>query len=317
MSSSATANTTTPFLVGCLLNFFLFGTLLAQVYIYRVCFSKDSWIIKSLVYFLFFAITFDSCLNASDVIFWFGTSFGDLAGFQDPRFDDFYVSVMGSFIAMLVHFFFCFRVFVMRRAVWPICILIALISIAQFVGGVGSGALVYLREHKTEVLKSHSFNADDVLSLQGRVEADLIYVWLIGGPVADVLIAITMATLILTADMQSSTRGIAKNIVNLIIETNALSAAVDLVTLFLFVGFPQKIYCSSTAMNISGIYANTLLATLNNRAIILRNRTNKTSRKVEMSAAASGVQTVSKSVETVGNVESVESMAYAEATEED
>ncbi|KAJ7221780.1 hypothetical protein B0H12DRAFT_1031466, partial [Mycena haematopus] len=116
-------------LIGSLLNFFFFGTLLAQVYVYHVSFSNDSRIVKSLVYFLLFATTFDCCLNALDVTFWYGTSFGDLDSFQSPRFNNFYIPMMGSFIAMLVHFFFCFRIFVLRRALWPVCILIALVCI--------------------------------------------------------------------------------------------------------------------------------------------------------------------------------------------
>ncbi|KAJ7264546.1 hypothetical protein B0H12DRAFT_231268 [Mycena haematopus] len=226
----------TPLLIGSLLNFFFFGTLLAQVYIYHVNFSKDSWTVKFLVYFLLFSITFDSCLNVLDVSFWYVTSFGDTASFEDPRFANFYSPIMGSFIAMLVHLFFCFRIFVIRRAVWPICILIALISMAQFVGGLGSGAHAYHEEFKI-----HVFNANDVTSLQNRVLAALIYLWLTCGAVADVLIAITMTTLILKADMHSSTRGVAKDIVRLILETNTFSAAVNLVALFLFVGFPLVI----------------------------------------------------------------------------
>ncbi|KAJ7235734.1 hypothetical protein B0H12DRAFT_1327414 [Mycena haematopus] len=297
------ASKISPVLIGSLLNFVFFGTLVAQVYIYHLSFSKDSWIVQSLVYFLLFAITIDSCLMASDVSWWYVTSFGDVASFANPRFSNFYAPIMGSFIAMLVHFFFCFRIFVIRRAVWPVCILIALISMAQFVGGLGSGAFAYEEEFKI-----HSTNANEI-KVQDRVLASFLYLWLTGGAVADVLIAIIMTTLILKADMHSSTRGIVKDIVHLILETNTFSAVVDLLALCLFVGFPSSSYCSCPGIIIPGIYANTLLATLNNRAIILRNRTsNRTkqpySQEMEMSLAVSGENHVSATVGTVGNVES-------------
>ncbi|KAJ7264060.1 hypothetical protein B0H12DRAFT_272818 [Mycena haematopus] len=301
-----------PGLIGSLLDFFFFGALLAQVYIYHVCFSKDSWTIKSLVYFLLFALTLDCCLNAADLSFWFVKSFGNFASFENPRFAVFYSTIMGSFIAMLVHFFFCFRIFVIRRTVWPVCILIVLLSTAQFVGGLGTGVHSYREEFKI-----HSFESHDVSSHQDQVLTDLIYFWLIGGAVADVLIAITMATLILKADMHSSTRDTAKDIVHLILETNTFSATVDLVALFVFVAFPDSSYLTCFGFIIPGIYANALLATLNNRAIILRKRTNEPySGKIEMSLAVSGTDNVSGSVGTVrtaGN-ESVEGMTFEEPT---
>ncbi|KAJ7234056.1 hypothetical protein B0H12DRAFT_1327783 [Mycena haematopus] len=293
-----------PILIGSLLNFFFFGILLVQVYIYRVCFSKDSWIIKSLVYFILFAITLGSCLNASDASFWYVTSFGDVAAFGDPRFANFYSPIMGSFIAMLVHFFFCFRIFVIRRAVWPVCIPIALVTVAQFVGGLASGAIAY---------------QDEFGSLQDRVLADFIYLWLTGGAVADVLIAVIMTTLILKADMHSSTRDVAKDIVHLILETNTFSAVVDLLALSLFVAFPSASYCNCPGNIIPGIYANTLLATLNNRAIILRNRTNEPlTDKMEMSPTtgdAIHANNVSGSARSVGSVRSVRSVESVESIE--
>ncbi|KAF7358836.1 hypothetical protein MSAN_01223200 [Mycena sanguinolenta] len=291
---------TSPLLIGSLLNFFLLWDT-TGANIYRICFSRDSWIIKSVVYFTLFAITFDCCLNALDVWFWYIASFGDLDSFQDPRFANFYCPIMGSFIAMIVHLFFCFRIFVIRRTIWPVCILIALISLARFVGGLGSGALAYV-----EQFKIHSFSANDLVSLEDRQHATLIYLWLISGPIADVLIAVTMTTLILRTDMHSATRDVAKDIVRLILETNTFSAAVGLLALFLFVGLPRTTYCSCPGIILPGIYANSLLATLNNRAIMLRNRNEEGySSDIEMPPEVSYPETAS-----IG--ESVESMTFAE-----
>ncbi|KAJ6492098.1 hypothetical protein C8R45DRAFT_1212931 [Mycena sanguinolenta] len=289
-------------LIGSLLNFFSFGTLLAQTYIYHVCFSRDGWLIKSIVYFIIFAITLDCCLNTVDVWFWYVTSFGDLRGFTDPRFATFYSPIMGSFIAMVVHLFFCFRIFVIRRTIWPVCILIAVISLGQFIGGLGSGALAYFEEFKI-----HSFSANDLVSLGNQdSHADLIYLWLVCGPAADVLIAITMTILILKTAVHSATRDIAKDIVRLILETNTFSAFVGLFNIFLFAGFPSTTYCSCPGLVIPGIYANTLLVTLNNRAIMQRNRTDERYLDdVEMPPEVSNAETAS-----IG--ESIGSITFAE-----
>ncbi|KAF8185570.1 hypothetical protein K438DRAFT_2155427 [Mycena galopus ATCC 62051] len=288
-----------PLLIGSLLNFFFFGALLAQVYVYRICFPKDSRRIKFLVYSLLLMTTLDTCLNASDAIFWYSTSFGDFVRFADPRDSSFYSPIMGAVIATVAHLFFSYRILVIRRTVWPLCILITLISMAQLAGGMGSGILSFIQEYKV-----YDFNADDIIGLHTRTHAVLLYLWLTGAPVADVLIAIAMTTLLLKADMHSATRDVVKDIVHLILETNAFSAAVALVALFVFVGFPNTPYTGCPLLILPGIYANTLLVTLNNRAIIRRNRAEQsTAHCVERSIAPGD------SVSGAGSVESVPTFA--------
>ncbi|KAJ7480464.1 hypothetical protein B0H11DRAFT_2025042 [Mycena galericulata] len=109
----------TPQLIGSLLNFFFFGMLLVQSYIYRLCFPKDTLGIKFTVYFILLATTVCTCLNAADVEFWFGTGFGDIARFDDPRNSRIYTPLLGSLIAMLV-------------------------AILQCAGGMGTGILSYM-----------------------------------------------------------------------------------------------------------------------------------------------------------------------------
>ncbi|KAF8144784.1 hypothetical protein K438DRAFT_575107 [Mycena galopus ATCC 62051] len=134
---------------------------------------------------------------------------------------EFLLAIMGAVIATVAHLFFSYRILVIRRTVWPLCILITLISMAQLAGGMGSGILSFIQEYKV-----YDFNADDIIGLHTRTHAVLLYLWLTGAPVADVLIAIAMTTLLLKADMHSATRDVVKDIVHLILETNAFSAAV-------------------------------------------------------------------------------------------
>ncbi|KAJ6563903.1 hypothetical protein B0H19DRAFT_1139949 [Mycena capillaripes] len=255
-----------PLLIGSLLNFFFFGTLLVQVYVYRLCFSKDSLGVKIVVYSILFAMTICTCLNGADVKSWYGTFFGDIQRFADPQNSSIYSPIMGSIIAMIVQLFFCYRIVVIQRAAWPLSIAIALISMAQLAGGVGSGIGSYIEEFGTNV-----FNPDDVIGLHTRPGAVILYyLWLIGGPVADVLIAVTMTYLLLQAQVTSSTRDLVKDVVQLVLETNAFSAAVALLALALYVGLPNTPACGAAVLALPGVYANTLLATLNNRAVIKR-----------------------------------------------
>ncbi|KAJ7169354.1 hypothetical protein C8R43DRAFT_1121228 [Mycena crocata] len=151
-------------LIVSLLNFFFMGTLfIKSVHVYCVCFPKDSLFVRLLVYFIFFAMFICACVNAADVEYWFGFSFGDISCFTHARYSPFYTPIMGSFIAMLVQLFFCCRIFVIERSAWRASVCIGLISMLQAAGCIGAGTYYDL--------------------------------WLAGGATSDVLIAVAMTYL--------------------------------------------------------------------------------------------------------------------------
>ncbi|KAJ7433890.1 hypothetical protein B0H11DRAFT_2208679 [Mycena galericulata] len=235
----------TPQLIGSLLNFFFFGMLLVQSYIYRLCFPKDTLGMKFIVYFILLATTVCTCLNAADVEFWFGTGFGDIARFDDPRNSRIYMPLLGSLIAMLVQIFFSLRMAGMRT--WPISVLVFLIAMLQCAGGMGTGILSYMEAAAVHDTKRTVF----------------VYLWLIGGAAVDLLIAVTMTILILKTP--TAPRDIVKTVVRLIIETNALSAIAAFLGLILYVGLPNTTYWTCPTMVLPAISANTLLLALNHR----------------------------------------------------
>ncbi|KAJ7653168.1 hypothetical protein DFH06DRAFT_1330561 [Mycena polygramma] len=110
-----------PMLIGSLLNFLFFGTLLVQTYTYRICFPRDSFAVKLLVYSTLLAMSVCTCLNGADVESWYGASCGQIQGFKNLHFLNIYSPVMGSLIAAAVQLFFCYRIIVIKRAAWPLC----------------------------------------------------------------------------------------------------------------------------------------------------------------------------------------------------
>ncbi|KAJ7506161.1 hypothetical protein B0H11DRAFT_2272366 [Mycena galericulata] len=263
---------TSATLIGSLCNFFLFGTLVIQVYVYNVCFPKDRPAIKRLgelipssipqsnhpflgslhppVYFVFLAMAVCTCLNAADVHYWYAAGFGDLEKFGEARFSPFYTPIMGSVIALIVQLFYCYRISVFRsNAVWFTAV-IALASFVQAVGGMGDGIKAYIAANEQH----------------DKVRTVLVYMWLVGDAVADILIAITM-THLLTKASDLHTREVVRGVVRLVIETNAFSASVAIVGLILFAGLPTKDYFICPTLVLPGVYANTLLVLLNNRAM--------------------------------------------------
>ncbi|KAK7055420.1 hypothetical protein R3P38DRAFT_3253480 [Favolaschia claudopus] len=266
MPSVALRSITFPILLGALLNSFLLGTLLVQIFIYHSSFPEDSRVFKGLVYFIGLAVTVDTCLNISDVAFWFGTSFGDLSALSDQRYAAFYVPIMGTFVALLAHLFFSYRIWVIRREAWPFCLCISLISLAVFVSGLLGGIFGFIQDDS----KSSS---SDVIKVHDHLHFVTAYIWFIGLVTVDVLTAVVLTVFLLKAKVNESSSNIVNSIIRLVLETNMLSASFAILALVSYLTLPPaNTICAIPAYALSALYANTILATLNNRAIILRAR---------------------------------------------
>ncbi|KAJ7604723.1 hypothetical protein DFH06DRAFT_1349145 [Mycena polygramma] len=161
-----------PLLIGSIVYFFLYGTMLVQAYIYRICFPKDSWGVKLLVVL---AMTVCICLDGHT---WYGKSFGQAQAFDNRHNAPIYSGLMSSVIAAAVQIFFCYRIIVIKRAAWPICVLIALLTIVELVSGMAMGIVP---RHP----QSHSSREETCMRM-----------WLIQGAIADVFIALTMTYLV-------------------------------------------------------------------------------------------------------------------------
>ncbi|KAJ7480817.1 hypothetical protein FB451DRAFT_1238503, partial [Mycena latifolia] len=246
---------TSATLIGSLLNFFLFGTLVIQVYVYNACFPHDRRAIKWLVYTVFVVMAVCTCLNAADAHYWYAAGFGDLAKFGQARFSPFYTPLMGSVIALVVQLFFCYRISVFRAGAAWWSALIAVISLLQAAGGMGGGIKAFIAANEQH----------------DHVRTILVYLWLVGDAVADLMIAGTMTYLLRQAS-EPQTQDIVRGVVRLIIETNTFSASVAIIGLALFAGMPTADYFICPTMILPGIYANTLLVLLNNRAAPSRSR---------------------------------------------
>ncbi|KAJ6571033.1 hypothetical protein DFH09DRAFT_1080003, partial [Mycena vulgaris] len=257
----------TPRLIGSLLNFFLSGILVVQVYVYCVCFPNDQRSIKALVCFVVLAMAVCICLNAQNIVLLYGAGFGDIARFTDVHNRDAYTPILVSVIATLVQLFFCYRILLIRRSVWPLAVLIGLIAMGQCVGGMAMGIRLYIK-----------YGVNDVPM------KDFGNLWLAAAAAADILIAATMTALVVSRHPPLRTPLIFTPALQRIRRprharraprryapgdrTNMLTATVALLVLILFLGVPGTTYYLFPSTILPGIYANTLLATLNNRAVV-------------------------------------------------
>ncbi|KAJ7151162.1 hypothetical protein C8R46DRAFT_494782 [Mycena filopes] len=241
-------------LIGSLLNYLLYGVLAVQVYVYRLSFPNDKASIKWMVYLIFLVETVMTALNGVDMFNWFAAGFGNVLVFAQPGISPAYTPIMGGLMAWLVQWFFCYRIYIIKRQALPLCIFIALVSLLQAAGGVGGGISAYLAANEV-----HDHN-----------RIIFVYIWLIGDVIADVFIAGSMSYLLLaaTAQQHKQTNDIVKRIVRLTIETNAASTVVAIISLILFFGTPNTTFFICPTMVLAKLYANTLLVTFNNRAFV-------------------------------------------------
>ncbi|KAJ7755348.1 hypothetical protein DFH07DRAFT_920574 [Mycena maculata] len=258
-------------LIGSLLNYCLYGVLAVQVYVYRLSFPNDKAAIKWMVYLIFLTETVMTALNGADVFNWFAAGFGNVLSFAQPRISPFYTPIMGSVMALVVQWFFCYRIYIIKREALYFSIFIATISMMQAAGGVGGGISSWLSDNEV-----HDHN-----------RIIFVYLWLVGDAVADILIAGAMSYLLMSASRQQhkQTNDIVKRIVRVTVETNALSMLVAVISLALFYGIPNTTFFVCPTMVLAKLYANTLLVTFNNRAFIHQNGTNTHSVSVNDSYA--------------------------------
>lgn len=159
--------------------------------------------------------------------------------------------MMTAVTSFIVQAYFCYRIWMLNRRLLWLCWIIAVFTVAQSTGAMWGG----------------------ISSLTGRkfdVNKAALFLWSIPSALADILIAVAMSLLLRsTCDGYSSF--VLIRVVQITIETNALTASVAVTSLVLYAAFPNEVYYAFTLDFIGKLYSNTLLVSLNNR-IYFRDR---------------------------------------------
>ncbi|KJA19077.1 hypothetical protein HYPSUDRAFT_204820 [Hypholoma sublateritium FD-334 SS-4] len=221
--------TTSPLLIGTLINWALYGVLSCQTYVYHINFPDDRLWNKALVYGCYIFEVVQTAMTAADLYFWFGTGYGNLARLGEVNISPADTPIFCGIIAAVVQCFFAYRIFTLQNSYRWVCLLIVLTSVVQTGGALATG----IRAFK---LQEYARLHDNVLFPQA------FNVWLIGDTVCDTLIAGAMLLLF----HQSRDGGIGHGtrilgqVVCLIVETNALTAGMALVSFICYVVLPNS-----------------------------------------------------------------------------
>ncbi|KAH8978601.1 hypothetical protein EDB86DRAFT_2815807 [Lactarius hatsudake] len=116
-------------LLGALWNWTLYGVLAVQIYVYSYNFPGDRRLVKLLVYSVFLVETSQTALAGADLYYWFVSGFGNMDHLTAPYVSPFDVPIIGVTVALIVEFFFVYRIWVLsRKSSWFLCLLICLVS---------------------------------------------------------------------------------------------------------------------------------------------------------------------------------------------
>ncbi|KAK0236497.1 hypothetical protein EDD85DRAFT_887239 [Armillaria nabsnona] len=247
-----------PMIVGCLLNWGLFGTLSVQLYLYYLAFPNDRRFTKYLVYGIYVIEFVQTMLVARDMFVTFGYGFGDMDALTRVDLYSLTVPIMGAVAACVGQGFYAYRIFVLSKSriipIFIICISLtnSVASMLTAIYGFQAGTLVRLNTQKMHIAVGISCGATAL---------------------CDILIAICMTYYLMRSTTNfHRTRMLVTRIIRLIIETGSVTAVAALLDVVLFIVIPYQTSYLVPGMLVPKLYANTVYMVLNSRFQIIGGR---------------------------------------------
>ncbi|PBK84752.1 hypothetical protein ARMGADRAFT_1169963 [Armillaria gallica] len=259
------AELTGPFVVACLLNWGLFGTLSVQLYLYYLAFPNDRRFIKYLVYGIYVIEFVQTMLVAHDAFVTFGYSFGDMDALTRINFSWLIGPVMSAVASCVGQVFYAYRIYIVSKSriipIFIICLSLTSSVVAMIIG------IEY-------------FKVGVISNLNNRKTCIAVGISCGAAALCDILIAICMsyyASFFSLSLMRSTTnfrrtRLLVTKIICLTIETGSATAIVALLSFILFILFPHRAYFVTPGMLLAKLCANTIYMVLNSRFQIIGGR---------------------------------------------
>ncbi|PBK67137.1 hypothetical protein ARMSODRAFT_320239 [Armillaria solidipes] len=247
-----------PYIVGCLLNWGLFGTLTVQLYLYYLAFPNDRRFTKYLVYGIYVIEFVQTMFVSHDAFATFGYSFGDMDALARLNFSWLTVPVMSAVVSCVGRVFYAYRIFIVSKS-RTISIFIICLSLTSSVAAMITGI--------------YCFQASDAAKLNSWKTYTAVGIWCGASALCDIIIAICMTYYLMRSTTNfRRTRMLVTKIIRLTIETGSVTAVVALLCLILFVAFPHQTFYSTPALLAPKLYANTVYMVLNSRFQIIGGR---------------------------------------------
>ncbi|KAK0221070.1 hypothetical protein EDD85DRAFT_1028602 [Armillaria nabsnona] len=254
-----------PYIVGCLLNWGLFGTLSVQLYLYYLAFPNDRRFTKYLVYGIYAIEFVQTMLVAHDAFAMYGYGFGDMDALTRINFFWLIGPIMSAIASCVGQVFYAYRIFIVSKSrIIPISIIC--LSLTSSVMGMVIGIGYY--------------KVGNIAELNNRKTCIAVGVSCGAAALCDILIAICMTyyassfshLLMRSTTEFRRTRLLVTKIIRLTIETGSFTAVVALLSFVLFIAFPHQIFFITPGILVPKLYANCVYMVLNSRFQIIGGR---------------------------------------------
>ncbi|KAF8074484.1 hypothetical protein FPV67DRAFT_582938 [Lyophyllum atratum] len=245
-----------PIFIGNLLNYAFMGVLVVQVYFYSLAFKSDRLPLKALVGLVLGLDIIQTGFSTHcswDVLI---VSWGDMAHVQEQTWSVTTLAPMAGSVAFVVQCYYAWRVWILgahHRITLPIVSLICLSGLASFIMSLCYGIAMNL---ELSVIASH-------------LQAKFLVAWLSTSMVCDLLITITLVIQLHLRRNQHFrfVNEVVHRTIRMAIETGALTCGIAIAEL---ASYGRSTYFNMLIILCGKVYSNSLLASLNSRAPILR-----------------------------------------------
>ncbi|KAJ7104448.1 hypothetical protein B0H15DRAFT_766897 [Mycena belliarum] len=238
------------YLIGILLNTFLYGLVLAQFLQYFQTKSDDPLWIRAVVWALLFTDTIHSAVEIYGAWEMGVSNFGNLTSFATVSWIIPFTAVATSVVAIITQSFLAYRVLCLTGSkvlVGVICLSSVLGLVFGCIAGVASGIIKQVAHFGPIV--------------------PYVVLWLAFQSITDFLITVSLIAVLARWRTGSRTmETIINRLIRGALETGTFASAFALADLFSFVFFRETNLYAMFAFPIGRIYTNTLLHTLNARA---------------------------------------------------
>jgi hypothetical protein len=78
-------------------------------------------------YFVFLLETVQTALTGADVYYWFVDGFGIVDHLRNHHFSAIDGQAMSAPVSLIVQGYYCYRIWILKRQWWPLCVVIAIV----------------------------------------------------------------------------------------------------------------------------------------------------------------------------------------------
>ncbi|KAI1798231.1 hypothetical protein LXA43DRAFT_1088358 [Ganoderma leucocontextum] len=227
-----------------------YGITVVQTYIYFKRSSRDSALLRFLVFSLWVLDSLHLALVVHAIYFYAVTNFSNASVLAVPTWSILAQIAVTGVSDLTVRSIFCHRVWRMSNGYWPLAIAIMVSSLVVFGGSIAFAV--------------KSFGVPTFAAFSQI--ADILYVSLGAGVVADVLIAGAMSVVLIRCRTGfSKTDSVLRTLIIYSINTGALTGLCALLCLVTYATMPENFIFIAFYFVLPKLFLNSLLATLNAR----------------------------------------------------